>query len=310
MKQMPIHVIHKYLKGKMEVDAFTASLDALSSETNPLRYSFFSLGIRELVNHVIDRLAPNSSVVLCGWWDDNDGKRTTPKRTEKMQYAIRAGLSDEFVTDVLKLDLSFIIDRAQRAVDELSIYVHYDESTFNLDHVIGNKLVEDTLSAVQRFFEDIEELKRMVSEALEVSLHEAISSATIEDVLGEVDILSTHYLVEGSDIEEIIVSSIDYQHIDVQVRGNVDIEHQYGSDGDYERGDGVRIESSYPYVVNLQLDVNEPLEITIETDDIIVNTDSFYANEEDEDLDHRSVDEMEETIGDGEREDFDPTEHF
>lgn len=149
----------------------------------------------------------------------------------------------------------------------------------------------------------------MISEALEVSLHEAISSATIEDVLGEVDILSTHYLVEGSDIEEIVVSSIDHQHIDVQVSGNVDIEHQYGSDGDYERGDGIWIESSYPYVVNIQLDVNEPLEITIETDDIIVNTDSFYGGE-DEDLDHRSVDEMEETIGDDEREDFDPIKHF
>lgn len=310
MRQMPRHVIQNYLKSAMEVDAFTASLDALSSETNPLRYAFFSLGIRELVNHVIDRLAPTSSVVLCGWWDGNNGNRTTPKRTEKMQYAIRGGLSDEFVTDELKLDLSFITDRTQQAVDELSNYVHYNESTFNVSHLTGSKLVEDTLSAVQRFFEDIEELKDMVSEALEVSLHEAISSSTIENVLVEVDILSTHYLVEGSDILDITVGSIDHQLIDVQVSGYVYIEHQYGSDGDYRRGDGVRIESSYPYVVNLQLDVNEPLEITIETDDIIINTDSFYGDEEDEDLEHCSVDEMEESIKKDDKGDFDPTQYF
>lgn len=310
MLQMPRHVIQKYLKSTMEVDAFMASINALTSETNPLRYAFFSLGIRELVNHVIDRLAPNSSVVLCGWWDDNNSKRTTPKRTEKMQYAIRGGLSNEFVTDELNLDLSFITDRTQQAVDELSNYVHYNESTFNVDHVTGNRLVEDTLSAVQRFFEDIEELKDMVSKALEVSLHNAISLATIEDVLAEVDILSTHYLVEGSDIEEIIVQSIDHQFIDVQVSGKLYIEHQYGSDGDYRRGNGVRFEISYPYVVNLQLDVNEPLEITIQTDDITLNTNSFYGDEEAKDFKHWSVNETEETIVEDDKGDFDLTERF
>jgi hypothetical protein len=34
MRQMPRHVIENYLKDTVEVDAFTASLDALSSETN------------------------------------------------------------------------------------------------------------------------------------------------------------------------------------------------------------------------------------------------------------------------------------
>ncbi|MCD1257653.1 hypothetical protein B5M42_002215 [Paenibacillus athensensis] len=38
----------------------------------------------------------------------------------------------------------------------------------------------------------------------------------------------------------------------------IDIKHQHGSDGGYKRGDGIRIESSYPYVVYLQLDVNDP----------------------------------------------------
>ncbi|CAG7648141.1 hypothetical protein ACFQI7_13020 [Paenibacillus allorhizosphaerae] len=303
-------IIEKYLKGTLEVKAFNASLDVLASTANPLRFSFFSLGIRELVNHIVDRLAPNEEVVQCCWWDDNNGKRTTPKRTEKMQYAIRGGLSDEFVSDVLEVDLVLITNRIHQVVDELSEYVHYDESTFNIDHASGNKLVEDTLLVVKRFFETIEELKGIVSDALEESLNKAISIATIDDVLVEVDILSTHYIVEGSDITEIVVRSIDHEHIDVQVSGSVDIEHQYGSDGDYARGDGVRFSDSYPFEINLQLDVEYPLEINIETDDIIVDTDKFYDNSEEEEEDDWADHDMEEATGEDDREDPDRDIHF
>lgn len=285
MEQMPGHVIEKYLVGTLEVGAFTGSIDVLSDVTNPLRYAFFSLGIRELVNHVIDRLAPNSDVIVCEWWDDKDGNRTTPKRTEKMQYAIRGGLSDEFVADELKLNLSLITDKTQQAVDELSNYVHYDATTFNVTAVSGRKLVQDTLTAVQKFLEVIEGLKEMVSEAMQETLFAEISSATIDDVLSKIDVLSTHYLVEGHDIDVINVELIDYKDIIVEVYGYVHIEHQFGSDGDYRRGNGVRFERTYPFVINLQLDVNDPLNINIQTSDILIDTDSFYGPVEEEDLD-------------------------
>ncbi|WP_353957306.1 hypothetical protein [Paenibacillus silvae] len=79
----------------MEIGAFTGSLDTISLN-NALRYTFFSVGIRELVHHVIDRLGPNENVIDCDWWKNRPRKKdnTTAKRTEKMEYAIRAGLSE------------------------------------------------------------------------------------------------------------------------------------------------------------------------------------------------------------------------
>lgn len=260
---------------------------------------------------MIERLGPNEKVVACEWWKDKPRKKdtTTAKRTEKMEYAIRGGLSDEFVTQVLKLNLSVIIDRTHQAVDELNKYVHYTEDTFNIAPSIGNKLVENTLLAVQRFFEVIDDLKNMVSEALETSLHDSVMYASIDDVLKEVDVLATHYIVEGSGVNLITIDSIDDQSIKVKVDGYVDVEHQYGSDRDFDKGDGTRIGASYPFIINLELDVHDPLNFNIETDDLIIDTDDFYGDEnEDYEQKHERSKETPQT--EDKPSPFDPTQYF
>jgi len=39
----------------------------------------------------------------------------------------------------------------------------------------------------------------------------------------------------------------------------MDCELQYGSDGDYERGDGLRVDHSYPLTCNVVAETSDPL---------------------------------------------------
>ncbi|MHB0865016.1 hypothetical protein ACYCS5_28225 [Paenibacillus sp. SEL3] len=63
------------------------------------------------------------------------------------------------------------------------------------------------------------------------------------------------------------------------------------------------MDSTYPFVVNL-----EPLDIDIETDDIIINTRSFYDDGE-EGMEHDFADEIEDAKED-DKGVIDPTQYF
>ncbi len=99
----------------------------------------------------------------------------------------------------------------------------------------------------------------------------------IDEFPDELISLSTHTRLEeikDIDIDEI---SIDGKSIFIKGDGVVEIELQYGSDGDQGRGDGHKNYDNYPFNFTMTLEYDSNLELKItNVDELEVDTSSFY----------------------------------
>lgn len=93
----------------------------------------------------------------------------------------------------------------------------------------------------------------------------------------ELDSLSTHTILENItdiDIDEI---SINRESIFVKGNGVVEIELQYGSDGDQCRGDGYKNHDNYPFKFAITLEYDEKYKLKIkDVEELEVDTSWFY----------------------------------
>jgi len=268
--------INKKLQSEFELNLHTASLRALEDNNNPIRFNSFAYSFRELTRHIFERLAPNESVLKCQWYKNETEKDNGITRRQRMLYAIKGGLADEFIQEELELDISVITKNLKKAIDKLSKYTHIEEATFNTDSQIGNDMVHNSLNSLNEFLETIENVRNQIRNAYESRMFDQISDAVNSDVIQEIDILATHYWIESAYAEEISVVTIDDSMIKVLVSGSVDVKHQYGSDGDFRRGDGVRFEESYPLKVTISIDIDTPMDFNIHSKDIKIDNSKFY----------------------------------
>jgi hypothetical protein len=271
-----INAINKKLETEFELGLHGAALRVLNDSDNPIRFNSFAFTYRELTRHILSRMAPDEEVLKCNWYKNETNKENGVTRIQRMLYAIKGGLSDEFIQDELGLSVKEITKKLKKAIDKLSKYTHIEEHTFNTHSQVGNQMVYNSLDLLNKFLETIENVRHEINHAYEDRIFDLINEAVTADVLQDIDILATHYWVDSVYVDHVTVESIDHSKIHLGVSGSIDIEHQYGSDGDFRRGDGARTESSYPYEVNLQINVGHPLEFSIETHDIKVDNSSFY----------------------------------
>jgi Predicted pPIWI-associating nuclease len=268
--------INDRLATQFELDLHEASLKVLEDNKSPIRFNSFAFSFRELTRHILTRLAPDENVLKCQWYENQTDKPNGITRIQRMLYAIKGGLSDEFIVEELNLDIKVITKDLKKAIDNLSKFTHINESTFNTQTKDGNGMVYKSLVTLSSFLETIESVKNEIQLAYEIRVSDLINDAVNSESINEIDILATHYLVEYAYVDKISVKTIDDSLILINISGSIDVEHQYGSDGDYRRGDGVRIESSYPFEVSTSVDVNYPLEIEIDFHDIKVDNSKFY----------------------------------
>jgi hypothetical protein len=95
----------------------------------------------------------------------------------------------------------------------------------------------------------------------------------------ELDELSTHTRpdeVFDIDIDEINISG---ENIFVKGDGVVSVELQFGSDGDQDKGDGLKSYDNFPFDFEIKLAYNSKKELEIiEVDKFNVDTSSYYDN--------------------------------
>ncbi|MGH1273999.1 hypothetical protein ACQVWA_11135 [Bacillus cereus] len=265
------------LKNDFQKDIFESSLELLKAPNIKTRFSNFATNMRELTRDVFHTLAPDDEVRNCAWYEKEtpEGKEDFT-RVQRMKYAIKGGLSDQFIEEELEIDFNEVILELKRAIDKLNKYTHINEKVYSRGDEAGYKMVETTLSSFNDFLKTIDYFRTLITHSLEEKLYDQVNNALTNDTIQEVDILATHYLIEAITIESIKVSKITSSNLGIDVDGSIDVEHQYGSDGDYRRGDGIRFDSSYPYSVLLSLDINDPLAVSIDPDAIQVDNSSHY----------------------------------
>lgn len=280
-----------------EKQLWSAALKNLTEVDNELRFSNFAFVARELLRHILSRLAPEEQITRCKWYKEtkNDRGEVVIPRADRVGFALRGGLPNNLIASLkIKKELDGTNARMSDAVELLSKYTHIEEATFNPTQETIDKLVDQVIDAFNEIPAQIQYFKEKVKNALGNQVIQEINDAFDYDVIEEIDCLSTHHEIEQVYITDYEVENIGIDNIQLFVKGIVHVRLQYGSDSDVRRGDGLELDEKYPFVVTVEAPTAYKLKhfcINMETFRLDVNTDSFYGIEDTEEWIEKQIQE-------------------
>lgn len=274
--------INARLDGKFEKELLIASLANLEDKTNKLRFNNFSYSIRELTRHVLKRLAPDESVIACSWFSYGDPKKKQITRGQRIKYAVQAGLSDEYIIKILKLDIECISKKIIDSIDKLSKYTHVNQDTFDLSEGEVNRLADNVMDAVILLFTTIDQCCSLIIDNLERVVDKSIIDNLFFDTISSIDWLATHYEIEDYNTREVEVLGMNESRIYFRASGTVEVRLQYGSDGDLKRGDGMELNESFPFSGEFSGNIDDMSKFDLDTDSFEVDTESHWGDEDED----------------------------
>ncbi len=275
-------VIAEQLYGDFEKSLFAAALGNLNDLENPLRLNNFAYAMRELVRHVMARLAPDKEVHNCTWYEEKTGCHKRISRRQRMYYAVQGGLSNEYVNEELDLDIRDIHRQLRDAIDNLNKYTHIEEVTFNLGIGVVDQCVNQTLGAVVEFFQTIADCRRALVNALAEHIDSSVVDEALSETILSIDQLATHHSVDSIYTENVQIKQIDAHFIHFVAEGTIECELQWGSNSDLRRGDGATLDQSFPFSCELTSPVDEPSAVTVEDNAFAVDTSSWWEGYSDD----------------------------
>ena len=232
--------------------------------------------MRELVRHVLDRLAPDVEVLGCSWYKNEMDRDNGITRMQRVNYAVQGGLSNDYVTNVLGLNIQKIRKSLGNSVKNLSKHTHIEVKTFDIPENQIRDYVKDTLSSISALFELIQESRNSIISALWKQIDEATILAALRETIQDIDELASHHYIEEIYTDKINITDITSQYIEFDSEGSVTCELQWGSDGDMRRGDGAVLTESFPFTCSLRSFVDNPSEVQIDEGNFQVDTSSWW----------------------------------
>ncbi|SMF95694.1 hypothetical protein SAMN02949497_3068 [Methylomagnum ishizawai] len=275
-KESLISTLEAKLATEFEKRLFEAAISNLLDAYNPLRFNNFAYATRELVRHILQRLAPDAEVLNCLWYKNETETKDGISRKQRVIYAIQGGLSDKYVTETLKIDTKAISKQIKSVVDNLSKHTHIQEDTIDINIDKQDKYVNETLESVADLFRVIDESRQAISGSLIDHIDQELVNVAISETIGEIDEIATHHTVDDITTEEVQVKAIDSQYITLTAYGSIGAELQYGSNGDLDRGDGAILSHDFPFSCNLKSSVRAPEVFLSEFTEIKVSNDDWY----------------------------------
>lgn len=271
--------IEKVLEPGFELSLYRAAVANLQDKANPLRLSNYAYAVRELSRHILHRLAPDAEVRRCCWFHEEKPGLIT--RTQRAQYAIQGGLSEEYVQNTLDIDVEATKKTLADAVRNLNRFTHIEEQGFNLPPATVDLHVQETEAALEALCATILECRAELLDKLSDQIDDAIIDRSIEETIHSVDELATHHTIDEVHTEEVKVVSIDAERITLKANGTVNVALQWGSRSDRANDMGAEIPMSFPFTCNLSSPVNEPSEVHSDDDTLLVDTSSWRGGEDD-----------------------------
>lgn len=260
---------------EFEKELLLASLKNLLDIDNKLRFNNFACGIRELSRHILLSLAPNDQVEKCCWYKNESKKPGNTTRAEKIKYAIQKGLPDDFVETFY--DTEEHIYSIRETLEILNKYTHVNSDSFDIRGSKLNRLCSEVLNTFKDFAFEIIEFHKLFKKELEDHVDNAVMEHAIEETFDEIDILSTHHNVEEHETTSYDILEIDSKYIYVEANGSLSVRQQYGSDGDFAKGDGFEMYSSFPFECNISIEIKKDFKKSeYKTVNFKVDTDSWY----------------------------------
>ena len=270
--------IENYLESSFETSLFRASLENLTNKDNPLRFNNFSCSMRELYRHVLERLSPDDQVKKCDWFKpvfDENRKPRKPTRRQKIIYAIRGGLNDEYTKDKLKIVIDELLSEILESYDLLSKYTHVNKNTFNISDEEVNEFSFNVLDYLLKIFSLISETRHTIFSQLHQHVSNELIRKIISETRSEIDILSQDSYIEGVEIYEFEVLSIDSENICFTGNGNISASLNYGK-GD----DATEIVDDFDFDFQCFSSVHSPTAILISSESISIDNSNWFEDED------------------------------
>lgn len=267
--------IYKNLRSTFTKELFKASLIQTKYNDNPIRYNSFAFSFRELVRHIFYNLAPDEEVKNCDWYVEDKNVLNGITRGQRIGYAVRGGLSDDFINNELGIDLKVLTKRISKSLEALNKYTHIEQKVFQVSENDGDKIVNDSMNSLIDFFKAIDDLKYDLISKYEDILFDSIEKVFYNETFTEIDVLSTHHRIKEAVLEDIGIKNISSSKISIQISGTVGVEHQYGSSRDVRDGNGAVFCNYYPFNILNEINVLNPLEVLIDTNNIEIDTSAF-----------------------------------
>lgn len=268
-------VISRALAPGFEQHLLLAAFDNLKTH-GPLCFNNFANSLRELVRLVLQRLGPDVDVTMCSWFKPHKTVTGGITRASRARYAIQGGLSDAYVTKVLKIDVQPVVEQLLIAVETLNKHVHIEESTFGAPRTKVLALAEECLEAAAYFVEHIEECRNRVANALVSAVDAHLLELAISETINEIDELATHHWIDEISVSDLNVEKIGPHAILLTSNGSISVGFQYGSDSDVQKDMGVVTGDSFPFRAQLTVQLGRPLGKSATVDHFHVDTRSWY----------------------------------
>lgn len=275
--------IEETLVTEFEKALFRAAVGNLKDTGNPLRFNNFAYACRELVRHILGRLAPDEQVLKCSWYKNETDRKSGISRKQRVYYAVQGGLRDGYLKDELSLSIDEMHLELRGAIDRLHKYTHIEERTFGVSDDIVNSNVEETLQAVNGLFQAIDESRRVLADRLWMHIDLSVFAAALSETIQAIDELATHHSIDEVHMDKVTVVSIDSGCIYFRAAGSIACELQWGSNSDRRRGDGAVLSQTFPFECDLWSPVLNPSDVSVDDDSLRVDTsswrDDFYDDE-------------------------------
>ena len=242
---------------------------------NPIRGNLAESGLRELVDHILRRLAPEEEVRRCVWFVQESGTRTVTRR-QRAGYIVHAELLETFVEGTLQLDVERSVQPILGAMRALNKGTHVRPETIVHEGREVRAMTRDVLDGLLRLLGAAAASRDKLKQAIEGVMEHAVFERLILHTIGELDELSTHTVVDDHYIDTVQVEDVGATEITYVICGKVEVELQYGSNGDIRRDMGFRQSESYPYRATVSSGAAKPLEIDHRDVDLTVDTSSFF----------------------------------
>jgi hypothetical protein len=271
MKNIEDH-LDELIECEFVTDLYLASIAILEESDNPLHFNFFCLGIRELIRIIMNDIAPNELVSECEYCEFTD--KGYPTKSSQMKYAILNGLDAEFISGDFSLQIDETCKQLNKNLGKLSKYVHLDEDRFDIAEDDIQLKKGTILTLFLNFLECMTASKNMVRDDLANHFENQVINRIVDESVDEVDELATHNLIENVYTDHVELIEFDKDKIQIQGTGSVDVELQYGSNSDFNKGDGLKANLSFPFTAIIQ---GNPQDIdSLYLESFNVDTSSYY----------------------------------
>ena len=258
-----------------EHQLLAAAFDNLN-KPGPLCFNNFSYALRELLRHVLYRLATDDQVKACSWFKMDKTARGGVTRAQRATYAIQGGLSDKFVSIQLGIDVDSVRQQLLSAIDVLNKHTHIETSTFNINRTNTNILATECLEATETFVEHIVMCKIQVAKALANHIDHHLLNHVISERIESIDELATHHWINEVYVNEIEVVEIGPHAIQLNVDATIGCGLQYGSNSDVKNDIGSIMFESFPLNAEMTVQLVRPLGKVATMGKFKVDTSDWY----------------------------------